>query len=78
MTGRLDENIIEICGSLLDDAARQGGADFVAEVAAPLPGQVICELVGAPPEGSGRIFELSNRVVGIDGPEFGGSPAGQQ
>ncbi len=37
--------------------------------------QVICELVGAPPEDRGRLLELSDRVFGIDDPELGGSPA---
>ena len=63
-----------MCGSLIDEAARRGQADFAADIAAPLPMQVICELVGAPPEDRGRLFELSNRVIGIDDPELGGSP----
>jgi cholest-4-en-3-one 26-monooxygenase len=31
---------------------------------------VICELIGAPPEDRDRIFELSNRLIGFDDPEF--------
>lgn len=75
MIARLEEHITRICGSLLDDVARKGEADFVADIAAPLPTQVICELVGAPAEDRGRLFELSTRVVGIDDPEVGGSAA---
>ena len=75
MIGRLVEHVTQICGSLIDDVAQRGQADFAADIAAPLPMQVICELVGAPPEDRGRLLELSDRVFGIDDPELGGSPA---
>jgi cholest-4-en-3-one 26-monooxygenase len=51
-----------------------GTADFVTDIAAPLPLQVICELVGAPPEDRNWIFDLSNKLVGYDDPEFRHSP----
>ena len=75
--GRLEEHITEICSRLLDDIADSSDADFVTEIAAPLPTQVICELVGAPAEDRSRIFALSNRVVGFDDPEMTASPADQ-
>jgi len=50
MIGRLEERIAEICAGLLDQVSRRGEADFVADIAAPLPVQVIGELVGTPPE----------------------------
>jgi cholest-4-en-3-one 26-monooxygenase len=77
MIGRLDEHITEICNGLLDDIAGYSHADFVTEIAAPLPTQVICELVGAPVEDRDQIFKLSNRMVGFDDPEMAGSPADQ-
>lgn len=54
---------------LLDNVTRQGLADFVADVAAPLPVQVIWELVGAPPEDRERLYELTNRMTGADDPQ---------
>jgi cholest-4-en-3-one 26-monooxygenase len=77
MIGRLEEHITEICSRLLDDISGSSEADFVTEIAAPLPTQVICELVGAPAEDWSRIFTLSNRVVGFDDPEMTASPADQ-
>jgi cholest-4-en-3-one 26-monooxygenase len=77
MIGRLEEHIVAICDALLNDVASRGRADFVTDIAAPLPLQVICELVGAPLEDRDRIFELSNRLVGADDPEFQ-SPTGER
>jgi cholest-4-en-3-one 26-monooxygenase len=75
--GRLEEHITQICSGLLDDIAGEGEVDFVTEIAAPLPTQVICDLVGAPAEDRNKIFRLSNRLVGFDDPEMTASPADQ-
>lgn len=78
MIGRLEKHIAEICHSLLDDIQDRGHADFVTDIAAPLPLWVICELVGAPVEDRGRIFELSNLLIGAADPEFQVEPKAQQ
>ena len=74
MIGRLAKHVREICDTLIDEVAPRGEADFVTDIAAPLPLQVICELVGAPPEDRDWIFDLSNKLVGYDDPEFRHSP----
>ena len=74
MIGRLAKHVREICDTLIDEVVSRGEADFVTDIAAPLPLQVICELVGAPPEDRDWIFELSNKLVGYDDPEFRRSP----
>jgi cholest-4-en-3-one 26-monooxygenase len=78
MIGRLEEHIAHICNELLDEVQDEGHADFVTEIAAPLPLWVICELVGAPVEDRGRIFELSNLLIGSADPEFQVEPGAQQ
>jgi cholest-4-en-3-one 26-monooxygenase len=78
MIGQLEKHIAEICHSLLDDIAGRGQADFVTDIAAPLPLWVICELVGAPVEDRGRIFELSNLLIGATDPEFQIEPGAQR
>ena len=77
MIGRLEDHITQICEDLIDDVRGRGAADFVTDIAAPLPLQVICELVGAPLEDRDRIYQLSNHLVGADDPEFQ-SPTGQR
>jgi cholest-4-en-3-one 26-monooxygenase len=77
MIGRLEEHITQVCDELIGRVRERGSADFVTDIAAPLPLQVICELMGVPPRDRGRIYELSNNLVGADDPEFQ-SPTGQR
>ena len=78
MIGRLEKHVREICDALIDEVVPRGTADFVTDIAAPLPLWVICELVGAPVEDRGRIFELSNLLIGSADPEFQVEPGAQQ
>jgi methyl-branched lipid omega-hydroxylase len=50
-----------------------GECDFVEEVAAPLPLQIICEMMGIPAEDEKRIFGWTNVILGAGDPEYGGS-----
>jgi cholest-4-en-3-one 26-monooxygenase len=70
MIGRLEKHVREICDGLIDEVAARGTADFVRDIAAPLPMYVICELMGAKLTDRMRLFELSNRLAGFDDPEF--------
>jgi cholest-4-en-3-one 26-monooxygenase len=60
----------ERAAKLVDGLIEKGECDFVREVAAELPLQVIAELMGIPDEERGRIFDLSNKLIGFDDPEF--------
>ena len=53
------------------DIGPKGECEFVEEVAAELPLQAIAEFLGVPQADRKRIFELSNRLIGFDDPEFG-------
>jgi cytochrome P450 len=73
--GALADHIREICGRLVAETVTQGAeADFVRDLAAPLPLYVICELLGAPPEDREKIFTWSNTLIGGDDPEFQRTP----
>jgi cytochrome P450 len=50
-----------------------GECDFVEEVAAPLPLQIICEMMGIPAEDEKQIFQWTNVILGAGDPEYGGS-----
>jgi len=74
MVGRLDEPVRGICAQLVDAALERGECDFVTEIAAELPLQVIAELLGIPQADRHQIFEWSNTMVGSSDPDFQTSP----
>ena len=75
MIQRMAPHIRDLTRGVVDGVARKGECDFVSEVAAELPLLVIAELVGAPVEDRGRLFEWSNRLIGFEDPELGANGA---
>lgn len=73
MIRQLHGHIRDIAHQLIDEVAARGEADFVEHIAAPLPAYVICEMLGAPVSDRELIFNLSNRLIGFDDPEFAAS-----
>jgi cytochrome P450 len=68
---KLEDYCRNVVTTELDAVAANGGeCDFVLDVARKLPLEVICELVGVPEGDWEAMFELSNRVIGFDDPEF--------
>jgi len=67
----LEPHIRELAKSVVDGVIEKGECEFVTEVAAELPLQVICEMMGVPEEDRQEIFELTNRMIGFDDPELG-------
>jgi cytochrome P450 len=57
----------------LVDAAREtgGSCDFVEAFAAPLPLQVICDMLGIPESDEAQVFHWTNVLLGIGDPEMG-------
>jgi cholest-4-en-3-one 26-monooxygenase len=70
----LEPRIRELCGKLIDQLLHRDECEFVADLAAELPMQVICELVGVPFEDRHHLYDLSNRLIGFDDPDFQTSP----
>ena len=50
-----------------------GECDFVTEIAALLPLQIICEMMGIPATDEPLIFGWTNTILGAGDPEFGGT-----
>jgi cholest-4-en-3-one 26-monooxygenase len=55
---------------IVDGISGRGGCEFVEEVAAELPLIAIAEFLGVDRQDRKVIFELSNRLIGFDDPEF--------
>ena len=75
---RLEDKIRIVTREILDNVAGRGECDFVSEVAADLPLQVIAELVGVPLEDRRMVFDWSNRLIGFDDPEYVGDREDQK
>jgi cholest-4-en-3-one 26-monooxygenase len=70
MVGRLHDRIRDIARDLVANAARRGHCDFVVDVAAELPLQVIAEMMGVPQADRHKVFDWSNRLIGSEDPEY--------
>jgi cholest-4-en-3-one 26-monooxygenase len=66
----LRPHVRSIARRIVDGVADKGECDFVADVAAQLPLEVICEMMGVPESDRGGVFDLSNRLIGFDDPDF--------
>lgn len=74
MIAALEPRIQEVTAKILDRVAEKGECDFVTEVAAELPLQVIVEMMGVPPEDRHQVFEWSNVMIGQEDPEYSATP----
>jgi len=70
MTAKQEPYLRALSKRIVDAVAQRGECEFVEELAAELPLQVICELMGVPQEDRKLIFDLSNKLIGFDDPEF--------
>jgi cholest-4-en-3-one 26-monooxygenase len=70
MVRDLEESIHRSADAIIDEVIETGRADFVTQISAELPLQVIAELLGVPQEDRHRMFEWSNRMVGNEDPEY--------
>jgi cytochrome P450 len=67
---RIDDSVREQAKEIVDRVAPLGECDFVTEIAAALPLQIICDMMGIPREDTKRIFELTNVILGVGDPEY--------
>jgi cholest-4-en-3-one 26-monooxygenase len=70
MIGEMETHIRALTNTILDEAIAKDESDFVVDVAAELPLEVIAELIGVPSEDRHKIFDWSNRMVGSEDPEY--------
>src|SRR5271163_689716 len=70
MVRDLEQSIHRSADAIIDQVSAAGEADFVTDLAAELPLQVIAELLGVPIEDRHRMFDWSNRMVGSEDPEY--------
>jgi len=71
----LAEQIRALAKQIVDDVAERGECDFVDDVAARLPMETICEMIGVPESDRRYIYDLSNKLIGFDDPDFAANRA---
>ncbi|HVN28268.1 MAG TPA: steroid C27-monooxygenase, partial [Candidatus Binataceae bacterium] len=70
MISKLKPHLQEMVTTIVDRALAKGDVDFVLEVAAELPLQVIAEILGVPFSERHKVFEWSNKMIGSKDPEY--------
>jgi cytochrome P450 len=70
MVARVEEMVRQRAVAIVDRVAPLGECDFVNDIAAALPLEIICEMMGIPPTDYRRIYELTNTILGVGDPEF--------
>ncbi len=70
MIAELEVHVRELTVGIVEAARAKGECDFVVDVAAELPLEVIAELLGVPREDRHKLFDWSNHMVGSEDPEY--------
>jgi cholest-4-en-3-one 26-monooxygenase len=70
MIAALEVHVRELTADIVEAAIAKGDCDFVVDVAAELPLEVIAELLGVPREDRFKLFDWSNRMIGSEDPEY--------
>src|SRR5262245_58953157 len=70
MVARVEEMVRMRARRIVDEVAPRGECDFVRDIAAALPLEIICEMLGIRSSDYRRIFELTNTILGVGDPEY--------
>ena len=70
----LEAKVVTAADSIIDGVCETGSADFVEQISAELPLQVIADLMGVPQDDRHLVFDWSNKMIGSDDPEYQISP----
>jgi cytochrome P450 len=67
---KLEARVRELATKVLDDAGAKNDIDFMADIAAPLPISVLCDILGVPQSDWKLIFDWSNILIGFEDPDL--------
>ncbi|HXA61017.1 MAG TPA: cytochrome P450 [Streptosporangiaceae bacterium] len=69
---KLETDLQKSATTIVDDLLKEGPGDFVTQVAARLPVQVICDIMGIPQSQRARVLKHTNTILGLGDPEYTG------
>jgi cytochrome P450 len=70
MIKSIEDRIEFVANDVIDRVAGQGGCDFVVEVAARLPLEIICDMMGIGAADYDTVFNASNVILSSGDPEY--------
>jgi cytochrome P450 len=73
---KVEEYVHTKAATIIDDLVERfpdRRCDFVEHVAAALPLQIICDMMGIPEEDHEKVFHWTNTILGVGDPEFVGT-----
>ncbi len=73
--GKLEHEVQRRAKTTIDRVIDKGACDFVTDIAAPLPLEIICDLMGIPDSQAKFVFDRTNLILGLGDPEY--TPPGQ-
>jgi len=68
--GSIEAKVEQRAAAIIDRVREKGECDFVAEIAAPLPLEIICDMMGIPESQTQFVFERSNQILGLGDPDY--------
>ena len=73
--GKLEESVQRRADAIVDRVIERGECDFVSDIAAPLPLEIIVDMMGIPESQTEMVFKNTNIILGLGDPEFTSDPA---
>jgi cytochrome P450 len=70
MLKKVEEDVQRGASRIVDEVIDKGEADFVLDVAAPLPLKIICDMMGIPSSEYATVFTRSNIILSQGDPEY--------
>ena len=68
--GSIEASVEKRAEAIIDRVIEKGECDFVTEIAAPLPLEIVCDMMGIPESQTQLVFERTNKILGLGDPEF--------
>lgn len=72
----MEESLAAAARRIVDEAIAEGPGDFVPQIAARLPVQVICDMMGIPAKYHNMVLSRTNIILGSADPEYTGIQPG--